>query len=334
MKNYLTIAAILLSISCFAQLSDTTTQTKLVLVRPINRAGSSSNVHVNINDSMRFWMINNSYMSIDVQPGTYTIKDKKKKKGWEKVTVAAGQTVYVEIHPVVNLFSGYWEFLVADSTQARRNLNNKGIHNMRKPYLRPFSRVGLSMNMGGGFDNIPVGKTTDDEEITFSYGGGLGFELSYGTELSRNFDLMFSLGWHESEMSPNVKDASMSFSRFNVSATGFYMIPLQGGYTSRIKLGAGPDYIFSNTFKADLPSVGGSKPLNTTWDYKEAVGFHGTFLYQVNMSKVMSLDMGLRYNYAAYVFSKSSDGTYPIDKRISKPDGQGIFFILGLNYHF
>lgn len=329
-KNSLAFLLVFLFFAQFIHAADST-QAKILFFRPDYRVGSASTARIHVTDSIPVHLLNNSYFEYTGSAGTYNLYDAGSKKKPLKVEVQQGKTYYVMVMMVQEVFSSYFQLVQTDSASAMMVLGNKKAKDMRKPIIRPLNRIGLLMDMGGGLNDVTIGQTDDGKDIDISFGGGLGFALSYGMELSKHFDLSADLGWYQSALNPRISNGDMTFSRYRIGFTGSYIIPLAGGYAQRLKIGAGGHYDLGNELKISMSKVPGG--FNDTWKYEDATGFHASFLYEVNASDHISWDMGLKYNYITYKFK--SGGTYfPTDSRLGSPDGQAIYFFVGMNVHF
>ena len=74
-------------------------------------------------------------------------------------------------------------------------------------------RIEGSFLFGLGMEDHEVGKTTDNDPVNISGGGGLGGILILGYGLSSQWDLSLGFGIQYSSLTPQVKNAEGSFQR-------------------------------------------------------------------------------------------------------------------------
>lgn len=196
---------------------------------------------------------------------------------------------------------------------------------------RPENRIGLNINLGFGFESFPMYSTSNGRESSISFGGGYAFGFKYGHEFNRHFDLAFDVNYQFSELRPNLKNAHITFKRGIVSITPSYIIPIAGGDAMRLKFGGGMDYFWGNGLKINGSEVPGG--FDDNWRYKNSIGFHLNLIFELNISERWSVSYGLKWYNVNYDF-KSGYNSYPIDKKLSNPDGSGLDFLLGIFHHF
>jgi hypothetical protein len=202
------------------------------------------------------------------------------------------------------------------------------------------NRVGLNLNIGGGFESIAMFTTEDGEDSEISFGGGVGMGLLYGYEAADYLDLVVSLNYQFSELRPLLKNAEVIYDRLILSFTPSYIQSIDAENLMRLKFGAGIDY-YSN----GLLTIKGNKVpdgFNDEWDYKNAAGFHLSLLFEIlnidllgSSTRFWSMAGGLKWYTIYYKFGSSKNGIYfPSDKKLSDPTGSGIDLLMGLYYNF
>jgi hypothetical protein len=193
------------------------------------------------------------------------------------------------------------------------------------------NRIGFIIGGGSGFQNIPFVQLTDGSESTISFGGGTAVEFEYGCEFNKHFDLAIDIGGQFSELSETVSNGSTSFTRSIISLTPAYILPIAGGDKMRLKFGAGIDMLYNAHLNFDLSQISGG--FKDDWKYKGGVGEHVSIFFEFNTPKRFSFYAGGKWQNANYTF-KSGGISHPTDNDVINPDGSGVYFLLGVNYHF
>lgn len=327
MKNLLVLFSVFaLSNSClFAQEN---TSAKIILFRSSSPIARSVVYKVHLNDSQFVRLMNRSTFPFEIPAGEYTFRADNKLK----LKAESGKTYYIRLIPIMGFWSTTGELMVVDSQSASTYIATNQLKDLRKPLIRPLNRIGVGAIFGPGLENIFIGKTGDNDDITMSFGGGGGVKAYVGREISKHLDLSGAFLYQSSSLIPNVKNASMKFSRMGASFTAAYIIPIQGGYYQRLKLGIGPDMYLKNVLAFDLSQVDSGK--KDTWQYKKETGFHVNALYEANLGDHFSFVYGLEYSYVKFAFQSGTSLIPTISGPLNTPNGTSINFLFGLNVHF
>lgn len=323
----------MLLISSFTPLlAQQDSMTRIIFYRPKNMQGSGLAFRIQLNEKQHFLLHDNSFYVYDAPPQTYQFYDKRSPKNKLTLKAEAGKTYYVRALLVMGFWSTSTELLLVDSVSATPYLTNGKMKDLRLPLIRPLNRIGIVVQAGGGFDQMGVLMATNGERINLSFGGGIGVNAYFGREVSKHLDLSGGVFYQSSSLTPYVKNASMDFNRFGVALTAAWIIPIQGGYRQRLKLGAGPDLYLNNSLKINTSQVAGG--FNDTWEYKKTTGFHVNLNYELNLSDHFSFVYGVQYSHAGFDYQKSSVRMPVNGNPLTSPDGSAIYFRMGFNVHF
>lgn len=307
---------------------------KVVFYREKNYFGSMVSYQVQSGDSLICWLKNNSFYEFKCKPGEYGFRINSTNSPEIHLNVQQGKTYYLRFDLLMGMWTTTTQFILVDSVSAYPQIYNgqmrelaprNSVSKTRK------SRLGVSMNMGFGFQNTGMITNTLGGESKISFGGGAGMGIRYGHEFTKHFDLAFELSYKESELTPRLTNASMTFGRGVFSITPSYIFPIKGGETMRVRLGGGLDGYFGSQSRFDFSKMSGG--MKDTWSYKGAIGYHFSAMYEMNLSETWSLDYGLKYYGVNYNFEKGQY-SYPTDKNLGTPNGSGIDLIVGVYYHF
>lgn len=326
-KVYLLVITCCFAFCVFAQ------QSTLVLVRPDSHFGSAARATIYVTDSVKrpVYLYNNSFFTTKFNADTIRLSEGKTRRKPLVVTVSPGQTVY----GLVNVWPGFWsttvELNLIDSQKAQGYLMNPKINNMAKPMLRPMMRVGVELGIGFGLNDFPALQTTDGGTSNLGYGGGLMYGLYIGNQFSKHFDLELSYRFATRGLTPHLENASIDFKRHMVHITPSFVIPIEGGYYQRLRVGGGLTMVFDPKQEFDLSQI--PQGFKDTWIYENAIGYHASINYELNFSKQFSSLFGVRYSDVRYVFKQSATAM-PIDQKLVKPNGNSIDIIMGLGFHF
>lgn len=313
-----------------AQEAQSTDSARIVFMRPYAYVGTANLFKVKLADGSIIKLVSNSYYALNVVAGTFEFATVRSKT-MGTLEVEAGRTYYVRAY----FDKGFWvltpELKLADSIWGRNLVREGKLKDMKKPLLRPLNRVGVILNAGPGFNDIAVIKTTNNLESSMGFAGGNGVSVQVGREVEKYLDIALSYSYMNRGLTPYIKNGTIDFSRHFVSLTPSFIIPIQGGYAQRIKIGGGVDFYFSNTLKNKTTGIPGG--INDTWNYGQAVGYHAQLMYEVNLSEHFSMLWGISYYNVEYSFE--SGGLYkPVVDELSNPKGDGLSLKLGVNYHF
>lgn len=200
-------------------------------------------------------------------------------------------------------------------------------------------RAGVSLNIGAGFENHDVGRTSDDQDVTISGGGGFGGNIVIAYGMSQEFELRLDAGIQNSELIPNVENAEGSFMRSFIIAGLDYRLPV--ARESIISIGAGIGYYAPDDLDIDMRNVqaGG----HNIFSYDGSFGFQVRSEYIGFINETYSWAAGVKYYYASYKLNKASlDGIQvpvsslpdELTSEVGELDGSGIDLTLSLNIHF
>jgi hypothetical protein len=193
--------------------------------------------------------------------------------------------------------------------------------------------------VGAGIEKHEVGRTTDNDEISISGGGGVGGKLIFGYRLSPKLDLNLGIIIQNSSLKPNVKNADGKFFRTALIANMKYRIQIFS--SSLINLGGGFGYYFPGDLDIDVSEISGGA--HNIYGYDNSLGFHLLAEYEGFFRKDISWSIGLQYSTVSYdIKSAKSNGiTIPLDQlpasvrdEVGELDGGGVDLLLGVNYYF
>lgn len=325
------VAFLLLSLTVInAQESISADSSKIIFFRPYSYVGSANLFKVKLADNTTVRLVNESYYELTVPAGVFEFATFKS-KSMGTLNVEANRTYYIRASYLPGFWSVIPELLMVDSNMARDWVKTKKLKNMRKPLLRPLNRIGVVLNTGFGFNDIDLIQTTQGDNSAMRFAGGAGVSIEAGREVEKYLDVAVSYSYMNRGLIPAIKNGSVDFSRHILSFTPSFIIPIQGGYAQRIKLGAGLDYYFNNTLNIRTRTIPGG--IDDTWRYKETIGFHAQVMYEAHFSERFSFTTALRYYNVSHSF-QSGIFSQPIVNSLSNPKGDGIDLRLGFYYHF
>ncbi|MFZ4400223.1 MAG: DUF2846 domain-containing protein [Bacteroidales bacterium] len=315
--------------------NDTLT-TKIIIYREKNFYGSAISYKIFANDSLIVKLSNNSYFVYECKPGKYKLMIDMNPNTQVNINAEQGKTSFVRLGLNVGFWSSKPELLLVDSEMANFRITNGNMRKIDKnqlPLKRFKHRVGINLAFGGGFEDFAMFTTTDDENANISFGGGYGFGIKYGYEVNKHFDLALDANYQFSFLRPYLKNATTTFRRGYLSITPSYIIPVSNGDIMRFKIGGGYDFYFDNEL-----SIGGYKVkngFNETWKYNIASGFHISANLEMNFSKKLSINYGIKYYYVKYSYKSGGIKTWPLEGEAKyNPNGSGLDFSTGIYYHF
>ncbi|MCU0441289.1 MAG: hypothetical protein MUE96_02735 [Bacteroidia bacterium] len=315
---------------CFTVLAQ---QSTLVLIRPDNHFASSQRAKVFVKDSVvkPLCLYNNSYAIQKLKGDTIQLYEASSSRKPLVVAPTPGATVY----GLVTVWPGFWsvqtELNLIDSQKAQGYLLNPKILDLRKPLTRPMMRVGIELGAGFGLNDFAIIQTTEGDESKLGYGGGIMYGLMVGNQFTNHFDLELSYRYADRGLTPHLENASIHFTRHLVNITPSFVIPIQGGYYQRVRVGGGLTMAFDAKQKWNTSEL--QTGFKDTWIYDNAVGYHATLVYELNFAKNFSSYMGLRYTDITYAFKQSAIAVPVIDK-LTNPRGNSIDLLIGFSYHF
>jgi hypothetical protein len=200
-------------------------------------------------------------------------------------------------------------------------------------------RAEVNFLLGVGLDEHTVGKSTGDEDIKISGGGGIGGSLMLGYGLSSLWDLSFGMAIQNSSLQPQVENAKGNFFRTVILANIKYRISVaSAGF---INLCAGISYYLPGDLDMDLSAV--SAGAHNIYRYDNTAGFQILAEYEGFFNKDLGWIIGLKYSQVRYdLKSAESNGTsipiadLPAEIRdeVGDLDGSSIDLVLALVYYF
>lgn len=324
---------VLFTILLLTSLGGALAQSEIIFFRESNAIGAAISYDVFVNDEMVVKLRNNTFHKYSCAPGTYKIRIEKGNE--YTLDVIEGETCYMGFV----LKTGFWkatpQLMQADNDYAEQNVSFVSMHELKDsedmPRHNP-SRIGLRMFVGFGLKNIPSIELDNGSMANYSFGGGFGAGLNYGREIGRFFDISFDMFYVSSGLTPSVSNAKMNFSRIGTRLTPALIIPIDGGYSMRIKLGAGAGYYFNSSMKLELSELPGG--FNDKYDYSSAYGPHFQFVFEMNPFDEFLISYGLSYYKLKYDFIESQNGSFPTDPDFIEGDGSGIDLTIGVFYNF
>jgi hypothetical protein len=261
---------------------------------------------------------------------TFTIAGQKNNK--ETIKVKAGRTYYYKTKVYQGFFHSQYEVEEADSVIANRSLARSVHMDMNKPLFRPKTRVQFTFGGSVGFKQTTFFKNAANQDVKMSFGSGVVVGGSIGREFTRHFDMEIGYRFGSGGLTPDVKGLTMDFTRHIISVTPAFVIPVDGGYHRRVRLGLGLDVYLGNKLELDMAKVT-SPQLVDTWKYSDAYGYHVNVVYEVNFTPRWTLFSGFRYYSVKHHFA-SGTKFYPLDDFFVKPNGNGLSISMGAGFHF
>ena len=340
MRKYIIIILILIS-NIITSFAGDTLSSKVIIYRMNNLSGSAKNYKIYANDSLVTRMKNNSYYIYNCIAGKINFNIEKLKNTQIQLNVETGKTYYLRL--VVN--SGMWtstpELIIVDSLNSYTKIFNGNLTKIEisnVPFNRHKNRIGINIGYGIGIDNNTVASTTDGNNASISFGGGLSFGLKYGYEYKKYIDLAVDANYQISFLLPYLRNASINFDRGYLSLTPSYIFLFKNKEDIRIKAGAGPDLYWNSKIIVNTDSL--TSGFNNTYLYSKAIGFHTSINFEKDINEKISINLGVKYYYVRYQVYYDNKLNQSYDKPASdhdiffKPNGSGLDFIIGLNYHF
>lgn len=306
---------------------------KIIFIRQYNYAGGAIDFKVNVNDTI-LRVRNNSYFTYNCLPGEYQLLIKKNGAKPFKLLVESGKMYY--IHLGVN--QGFWSaksyMVVIDSVSANNLIKEDKLKDAKDPadWIRPKHRIGINMDAGGGFNDIPFATTTDGKDVSLSFGKDFMIGLRYAYQFKKHFEYALDLSYENSSLKPHIDNGKVNFNRTVLSATPFYILPIRDGYFMRLKFGAGLDYYLNP--KLNIKMSGISDGINDTWSYKDALGYHVATIFELYTGKNFSIDYGMKWTEVNYLYKPTQTKYEPTSNDLIKPKGGSISCTIGFYYNF
>jgi hypothetical protein len=335
MLKKLSIITIMIFMYLPVLISQDSIASRIVIYREPNYVGAALSYKVFVNDQMIVKIRNNTYYEYFCAPGEYVVHLGQSKNKQIKIDLQEGETYFIKIGMTMNLFAVVPEPIPVDAEWATTSIsrtNMKKIEDNNNAFLeRPKNRFGFNFGFGAGLKQIPMVILTTGDKSNISFGGGIVFGLKYGYEVGKYFDLAAELNYQFTQLAPVIENGEVSFTRGNFSITPSLIIPIDGGYSMRLKLGAGLNYNFSPVLDVDLNQMTGG--FNDTWKYNDALGYHISLVWERNYSESFSANIGLKYVDVQYEFESSLSGQNP-DMEFLRGNGKDIEILMGVYYHF
>lgn len=337
MKKFFAICvlAILLSLDVFGQ--DPVETGRIVFYREYNYAGSGASFRIYMGDSLLVRLRNNTYMEHFFAPGQYQFSVNRAGDSPLNLRVEAGETYYIRLGFRVGLWSSIPELLLVDAASALPALESGKMKQLSYEDIsqpRPGNRIGLNLAAGFGFKNHPLFVIEGGGESKISLGGGVAIGLRYGREFGKYFDLSSELNYQFSTLRPPLNNADVTFSRGIFSLTPAVIIPIRDGEEMRLKLGAGVDYHWGSRLKIESSGIQGG--FNDTWKYQQALGGHGSAIFEMNLTEKSAFVYGLKLYFVNHTFD-SSERFAPHEipfPELMKTPGSGIDLVFGYYLYF
>lgn len=333
MKRFLLIVGLIFS--CFYVSGNEENSCKVIIYREGNMNGSALAFKITANDSLLIRIRNNTYFVYDCSPGEYTFMVKGHEHTKINLTTEAGQTYYLRF----DLRMGFWtslpELLLVDGISAQSVVDSGSLRLLKEydEYLpRPRNRIGLALNAGGGFSNIPMLVLDDGNDSSIGFGGGFGIGINYGYEVSKLVDLSVEFFYRNRGLTPNVSNGSINYTSWVARITPSLIIPIDGGYNMRLKLGAGIGYYMSNELSFDTRKIAGG--FQDNWYYENAFGPHGNLVFEMSLTENFTMAYGIHLYSVNLDYTRSYRNTYPLDPKLITGNGSGVDLSMRFFYNF
>jgi hypothetical protein len=277
---------------------------------------------------------NGSCYKYEAIPGEYVFSFYNEPNSGLKLNLEQGKTYFIECSFEKGFWSAIPEMSRFDSITAESRIQQHKLtqlHYEPISLIKPKSRIGLFMGGGGGFYSIPLFIDDKGNEVTLSAGGGFAFGAEYGYEVSKFFDVSANCYYQSSSLSEILKNASASFNRMGFTVTPALVIPIKTGEHVRFRLGAGLGLYSYGTMNIDASKISGIK---YKYKYGTALGYHGSLIFESNVSDRSSFSLELKYYDIQYEYTSNGSSHSSPDPQINLPDGSGIDFLMGYSYHF
>lgn len=272
----------------------------------------------------------NTYLTKDFDEGTYTLSVMGLEKGKLQVDLIEDEHKYFLLSIKPGFFTVNYSLIPVDSVYAKSAIKTKGIRKILESEALPDrqkSRFGINLGAGIGLKNIDMLMSTEGDDSSISFGGGLQIGAEYGTELSTKVDLAIQANYMMASLAPPLKNADIDFSRFHLAFRPSLIIPFYGGFKSRLKIGPGLDYYFAATMSLETNKIDGG--FNGDWNYSNNLGWHLALIYEYNINRNFMYTFGLRYSVAKYTYENSTSNNIPIHNDLINGNGNSIDFMMG-----
>jgi hypothetical protein len=250
----------------------------------------------------------------------------------EKFTDSTNRTILFVVPILILLFVLPFSLIAGDEQ------NSTGTDSLMSIYSNRTFSFEFTMFLGFGTKNLTVAKTTDNEDVTMSGGGGIGGILSAYYNINPSLEAGISYGTQSSSLSKKVDNAEGNFDRSQLLMTAKYGIPLSA--SGILKLGGGLGYYMSGNLDMDFSKV--TSGAHNVYTYDNSIGFHIVVDYVMPISASFSWGAGLRYYNVSYDLktAKSNGTSIPLNilpasikDDIGKLDGSGFDFSIFIAYN-
>lgn len=296
--------------------------------------GSAAKMTILANDNPIVRLKNRAFFRYEASPGNYVFSLSFGSSSKVSLTVEPGKDYYIKCYINMGFWSGIPILELVDPVSGKSLIEGNALNEqLNEPVsVKPrYSRLGIIMSGGFGFEKYPWFVDEDGNDVKLSSGGGFGIGAEYGHQFGKKFDLSVNWFYQGSSLSKQLKNASGSFNRMGITITPALVIPIKGGEILRFRLGVGPGFYSLGTMKIDASEINGQK---FTFKYNTAAGFHGSFMFESNIMERGAMELGIRYSGIRYKLNENQSTHTSSDDEILKPNGSGIDFIMGYNFRF
>jgi hypothetical protein len=340
MKKSFSLLLIFLLISgaLTAQIDSTSNQdnskARVCFYRPTRFAGSLNHMKILANNEAIIRLKNRSYYNYYAPAGEYLFSCNLGNESKLKLKLESGKTYYIKCSINPGFWSAVPELELEDAILGKSLIDGGGLKELQYEsisIIKLKSRIGIFIGVGGGFESIPMGQAENGDNLTLSTGGGGALGLEYGYEITKHFDLSANCFFQGSSLSKNVRNGSATFNRMGILITPAYIIPLGKSDFFRLKLGGGLGLYSLGTMAINASKAGGE---DLILKYNPSIGIHTAIIFEGYISEKSSMTFGLKYYNVHYHYSTEGSSGIGTDQRILIPNGSGIDFTIGYNYHF
>jgi hypothetical protein len=308
---------------------------KIIIYRAPNFYGAALSYKILLNDSLIIRIRNNAYYEHNVEPGKYVIQVAGLDETIISFDIQVGETRYFRFVLGAGFWAGLPDLVMEEPVSAEKSIDRENM--IQQLYVneilpRPKNRIGFDVQVGVGIENIPMVTLTNGDEADISFGGGIGIGAYYGYEVNRYLDLEVDLNILFSDLVPYVENAQVTFRRLSAKFTPSLIIPFDGGYSMRLKLGAGVGIYGLNLLNIQTNELQGG--FEDRWHYDNRIGPHARIVYEMNPSRNFTISYGFSYYYVKYNYHHSDGFIFPDGNELTIVDGSGVNLILGLSYNF
>lgn len=199
-------------------------------------------------------------------------------------------------------------------------------------------RAEFRLAFGGGFKSQPVFELTNGTISRISAGGGAGIGFNFGYRVLRQFELSSEFLFQYSTLDLPISNGSAGFSRFVITPTAKYLLPLKKGrHSITLDLGAGYGVYMKGKMDIDAGNISGGA--HNIFEYKDGYGPHGIVEVEFRTKKSLSFLGGFKLYNVNYKISKAqSNGSQvplravPLD--VQSLNGNGFDMYAGLSFLF